>query len=54
SSTNGQEAPEEGSNFTIYIASTPGQYTQLPGSMSLEHVNEKGSISRYLHDKGGH
>ncbi|XP_031559876.1 E3 ubiquitin-protein ligase RING2-like isoform X2 [Actinia tenebrosa] len=39
--SNGQEPLTENTNFTIYIASTPGQYTQLAGSMSLEHVNEK-------------
>lgn len=37
SSEDGVEVPQ----FTIYIASTPGQYTPLPGSMTLDYVNEK-------------
>ncbi|XP_028399738.1 E3 ubiquitin-protein ligase RING2-like [Dendronephthya gigantea] len=27
--------------YTIFIATTPGQFTELPGSMSLDNVNEK-------------
>ncbi|EDO49955.1 predicted protein [Nematostella vectensis] len=40
-SPNSQDKAPEVPSYTIYIASTPGQFTQLSGSMLLEHVNEK-------------
>lgn len=39
--TNSSDQGVEVQQFTIYIASTPGQYTPLPGSMILDYVNEK-------------
>ncbi|KAJ7380842.1 hypothetical protein OS493_007232 [Desmophyllum pertusum] len=39
--TNPSEEGNEVPQFTIYIASMPGQYTPLPGSMILDFVNEK-------------
>lgn len=38
---NPTEESSEATQFTIYIASMPGQYTPLPGSMILDFVNEK-------------
>ncbi|XP_065304287.1 E3 ubiquitin-protein ligase RING2 [Dermacentor albipictus] len=34
-------APRSVAPFTIYIAVTPGQFTPLPGNMTLDQVNEK-------------
>lgn len=34
-------APRSVGPFTIYIAVTPGQFTPLPGNMTLDQVNEK-------------
>lgn len=34
-------APRSVAPFTIYIAVTPGQFTPLPGSMTLDQVNDK-------------
>ncbi|XP_046860490.1 E3 ubiquitin-protein ligase RING2-like [Xenia sp. Carnegie-2017] len=36
-----KEFENEEEAYTIYIATTPGQFTELPGNMSLENVNEK-------------
>lgn len=37
----GSNPHDENSEFTIYIASTPGQFTDLNGSMTLDQVNER-------------
>ena len=37
----GKEEENEEPDYTIFIATTPGQFTELPGSMSLDNVNEK-------------
>ncbi|XP_070564804.1 E3 ubiquitin-protein ligase RING2-like isoform X3 [Ptychodera flava] len=41
-SVNGERpSHNDDSDFTIYIASTPGQYTDLNGAMTLDQVNER-------------
>ena len=37
----GSSVEIEEKKYTIYIASTPGNFTTLTGSMTLEQVNEK-------------
>lgn len=37
----GADGPSASTRYIIYIASTPGQYTVLNGSMTLELVNKK-------------
>ena len=37
----GSSSEPDEKKYTIYIASTPGHFTVLTGSMTLEQVNEK-------------